>query len=500
MTTSNLSGIVKKFDLYREDRERDPLEVVLERMRDDIHMELVSADVMDPRSGQPTRATIAFTVAYRNRTPDLAQKVANELVSLYLSENLKTRTESAVDTSAFLSGEAQRLRTTINTLEKKLAEFKEKNAGRLPELMALNTELMDRTDRELVEIDRQIQDYEDRRIMLKGQLAQIKPHNTLYSETGERIMGPGDRLKVLQTEYLTAAARYNANHPDVIRLKKEISALKQKVGGASSRNEIATQLDGLRADLATARKKYSPDHPDVRKLTRQVESLEKDLAGTAYAPAPISLPSEADNPAYIELQAQLNSSESALRAAHAKKKELRAKLADFERRLVQTPQVEREFRDLTRDYDSAYTKYQEITRKEMEAKLAENLETERKGEKLTLIEPPLFPEKPTSPNRLAISLLGFVLCIAGGVGTVSVAEGVDPRVHGSRDVARILNTPPLAIIPRLETKEEQERKRVRWRYYVFTVLAAAVTMIILIHFFISPLDVLWFRVTRRLGV
>ena len=46
------------------------------------------------------------------------------------------------------------------------------------------------------------------------------------------------------------------------------------------------------------------------------------------------------------------------------------------------------FRELSRDYDNARLKYQEIRAKQMEAQTAQNLETDRKGERFTLIEPP----------------------------------------------------------------------------------------------------------------
>ncbi len=56
MTSSNLLAIINKFDLYVKDRARKPREVVLQRMRDDIKLEMISADVVDPRQGRPTKA------------------------------------------------------------------------------------------------------------------------------------------------------------------------------------------------------------------------------------------------------------------------------------------------------------------------------------------------------------------------------------------------------------------------------------------------------------
>ena len=52
-------------------------------MRDDIGLKMISADVIDPRSGRPTSATIAFEVSYTSRSADQAARVANELMTLF---------------------------------------------------------------------------------------------------------------------------------------------------------------------------------------------------------------------------------------------------------------------------------------------------------------------------------------------------------------------------------------------------------------------------------
>ena len=105
MTTQNLMSLIDRYNLYPDIRESKPREVLLQKMRSDIALKMVSADVIDPRSGRPTQATIAFTVSYQNRSPDLTLKVANELTTLYLNENLTSRTQMAEQTTAFFAEE-----------------------------------------------------------------------------------------------------------------------------------------------------------------------------------------------------------------------------------------------------------------------------------------------------------------------------------------------------------------------------------------------------------
>ncbi len=76
-------------------------------MRKDIKLDMISADVIDPRSGLPRAATIAFAVSYTSRSPDQAMRVANELTTLFLNENLTERARLAQDASSVPAGREQ---------------------------------------------------------------------------------------------------------------------------------------------------------------------------------------------------------------------------------------------------------------------------------------------------------------------------------------------------------------------------------------------------------
>ena len=136
MARPNLMEIIDKYNLYADERERLTTEEIISEMRDNIGMDLIDADVVDPRTGRPTSATIAFQLSFSGENPSQVQKVANELMSLYLKENLKERSEKANETYTFLNDESKRLSGEIADLEAKLAAFKEKHVNTLPELRA----------------------------------------------------------------------------------------------------------------------------------------------------------------------------------------------------------------------------------------------------------------------------------------------------------------------------------------------------------------------------
>lgn len=500
MTTTNLLEIIRRNQLYPRDQQKQPREKLLARMRDDIRMDMISADVIDPRSGRPTQANIAFSVSYESRSPALAVQVANELTTLYLNENLASRTRLAGDTASFLAAQATRLNGDIVVLEQKLAEFKQRHADSLPEHNQLNLQMLDRAELELRDVDARIRSLEEQKVYLGAQLAQLSPSSQILTETGERILGPADRLKAVRSQLASAAAVYAPTHPDVMRLKREIEGLEREVNQGPEANDLERQLLEARGQLAGARERYSPDHPDVRALERRIEGLEQALAtpaSDASTPVPASKP---DNPAYIQIRAQLEGADSELRALQLKRADIRGNIAEFERNLGLSPGIEREYRALARDYENAQAKYREVRAKEMEARLSQNMESDRKGERFTLIEPPLPPESPVSPNRGLILVLGILLSLGAGLGLAALRESVDGTIRGRSDIAALLDVPPLAVIPRIETALERGKKRMRFRYAAFGAIGTILIAAVLGHFLYRPLDLLWYAALRRLGI
>lgn len=510
MTTETLLNIIRRYDLYPQERAKDTREALLGRMRKDIGLKMISADVIDPRSGRPTAATIAFEVSYISRQADLAAKVANEITTLYLNENLNNRTQLARDAATFLESEGDRINRQIAELEVKLADFKDKNLQKLPELTQLNMQLLDRTGEELRGAQNRKDSLEQQRVYLEAQLAQLKPNSTVFSDTGERIVSSADRLKMARSQLDSARATYAPDHPDVVRLQREVDGLQKGVaaaGGPKSTelNDLRRRLESARSLLADARERYSPEHPDRIRLERQVADLEAQLAAeplaapVVSADPPNAVPIEADNPAFVQIQAQLSATRNDIAALAGEMAKLRAQADEYQRNISLSPQVEKQYRELSRDYDNARLKYAEIRSKQVEAKTAQNLEADRKGERFTLIDPPLPPEEPISPNRLLIFIAGTVLSIGLVAGVLWYLETMDSTVRGRRDLFDLTGIAPLALVPHIGTLAEARAARRRLWLTTGTSVATLCVAVVLIHFFYRPLDVLWFSFAHRFG-
>ena len=500
MTTQNLLSLIERYGLYPEIRQKEPREVLLQRFRNDIGMQMISADVIDPRSGRPTQATIAFAVSYQNRSPELALKVANELTSLYLSENLTSRTQLSEQTSTFFNEQSTREAAHIAELDKDLAAFKEKHHDELPELAQLNVTSMERTEMELRDAENRLSALDSQRVLLEAQLAQISPNTQVFTDSGQRVFGPEDRLKTLKSQLASYKARYAPGHPDIVSTQREVDGLEKEVKAEDQTAERLRQLSEAKSQLAAAKEKYSDDHPDVVRLKRSVDSLEESVAKEADVGTRRTEAAHADNPVYIQVKGQLDSVAVERLNAIKKRDELHSKLDQYEKRMAESPEVERQYRTMARDLESAQSKYQEILSKQTEAQVSANLETEKKGERFTLIEPPQPPEKPIKPNRMLILIAGLFIAIAAGVGAAIAGDSLDASVRGPGDIRLMLHVPALASIPIIVTAADRVRRRrlvgFSWGGSIAVVTLAALTL----HLFVKPLDVVWLSLLRRFGV
>jgi polysaccharide biosynthesis transport protein len=117
-----------------------------------------------------------------------------------------------------------------------------------------------------------------------------------------------------------------------------------------------------------------------------------------------------------------------------------------------------------------------------------------------MIEPPLPPEKPVSPNRILIIVAGFMLSLGLGFASIVAKDSFDPSVRGFDDVRQLLSVPPLAAIPTIVTIAERKSRRRKLGYSWTGAVATLVAAVCVVHFFVRPLDVLWIGLTRRFGV
>jgi len=507
MTTETLLGIIRRYDLYPRERSRETRDQLIKRMRADIDVKMISADVVDPRSGAPTKATIAFTVSFADRSADEAAKVANELTTLFLNDNVEQRTQLADGAASFLQAQVTQVSQHLGQVESELSAFEGKHFDSLPDLTQLNMQLINSTQQELQETESRESSLEQQEVFLQAQLAQLKPDSAVYDDSGERVFSTPDRLKMLRSQLAADRAAYGSAYPDIERLSHEIAGLEATEKDPTDINDLRRSLEDAQSRLAAIEKRYGPAYPDRVRLEREVKSYQQDLDAAAKAAASKSPavaaagPTDADNPAYIQIRAQLNATRDDLTATQTREAKLQADLDKYQNRVTQTPKIQKHYQELTQDYEVSKTTYENLRARLAEAEIGKNLEIDRKGERFTLIEPPLVPEEPASPNRPLVLVLGVVLSLLIAVGIAALLEALDATVRGRRDlVSLVAGVAPLAIIPDITLEPSLAQIWIRRATVTGVCLAVVIVAGLAVNFLYEPLDVLWFVILRHIGL
>lgn len=437
MTVDNLNMIIDKFGLYPEQKLLANASDLADEFRENTQLELINADVIS--QGRNTKATLAFTLSFDDKNPVMAQKVVNELVTLFLNENVRSRTQRAEETTKFLQEEAEKFKMEIQKIENQIAEYKGKYSESLPELLPVNLAAISRIESTMQQLQMQEKMLDERRISLRTQLAVTSPIVTVAGENN--VATAPESLPVLQEEY-----------------ERLLS-------------------------------KYSSKHPDVKALKRKIDNFED-------SPAQANI----NNPVYLQLQSEMDIAGVELQNIQKQRAQLSEKLKQLEVNVSQTHQVERGYYELMRDLDNHKAKYNELKAKYLEAKLSQTLEEEQKAEKFSLLEPPRVPEKPEKPNRIKILFMGLIFSIGGGLGVGYLVEMMDDSIRGSKALTGITGMEPLVVIPYIKNQEDIDRSRKHTVYFAALAIALLLGMIAAVHFLYKPLDLLMDKVLHRISM
>ena len=448
LTPERLTQIARQYGLYRNARSTDDL---VDRMRKDIRIEL-----MDQREqrGRESRSFL-FTVSYTAANPVVAARVANTLSSLYIEENGRQREQAAASTSEFLGTQLRDLRERLQTQERQITAYKEKNLGELPEQKDVNLRTLERLQQQLQLAHENNRRATERRQMLTNALGEIDttvPSTVSPSAAGPSVT-PADtaaaRLNLLRQELAMTQTRFSDRYPDVVQLKEQIRVLEAKV-------EAEKQA---------------------------AAALPKAVAGPKRVGRDLRVPPE--NAYVASLMTQLDQATVEAKTSAEEIRGINGQIAFYTRRLENTPKHEQELAILTRDYDTSKELFKSLLTKRGEADMASELELRQKGENFRVIEPARLPERPAGPNRFRLLLVGLALALGASGAAVVLAEQVDTSFRRVDEIRSTLPLPVLSAIPRITTEQDRVRtlRQRRWATAAvgFGLVVVAGTSFVIAH-------------------
>ena len=350
-----------------------------------------------------------FTVNYADSNAVRAQKICNALTSLIVDENLRSRAGIAQSTTEFLGRQVEDAKRAIDDQDAKLANFKKQYMGKLPGdadnnmriLMSLNSQL----DATTQTLSRAQQDKAYTESMLAQQSAAWK---SSQSSTNPQTLE--QQLNQLQAQLMTLQARYTEDHPDVIKTKADIAEVQKKLKEVNAAAASATD---------SSEKASASEPPEIRQLRLQIHQYQ-----------------------------------SVIEQATLDQKRLQSQIGVYQSRTAMSPNVEEQYKLLTRDNDNAQAFYKDLLAKKSSAGLGTSMENQQEGEQMHILVAAGLPDSPSFPNRPLFAAAGLGAGLALGVVIAIFLEFSDKSIRTEKDAAAIMDLPLLISVPWLGEDED----------------------------------------------
>jgi polysaccharide chain length determinant protein (PEP-CTERM system associated) len=426
---TNLEKIIDEYNLYSTTEMPTNLDAKVEAMRHSIDIQ-----VTQTRRGSGANS---FTIKFQGRDAAKVADVTNALASNFISENLKIRESQALGTSSFIAEELESVEKRLLEKEERLKQYREKYMGGLPEQLETNLRILERLQGELEQLNSNLRDAENRRIVIQQQLADAQRGPVVVSDPTGGGEGEVRDVESLKAELASLEAKYTERHPDVIRLRKTIEKL--ETGN--------TEEEGASEQPAPPR-------------SRAEQALAQELRD-------------------VELEV------SSLRAEIQQTKE---QTAWYQKKVEETPKREQELLSLERDYENLKELYDSLLERKLEAEMAVDMERKQKGEQFRIIDPAKIPDRPIKPNFQRILLMTLVLGLGFGFGLGYLREMLDDSYKYPEEAEQELELPVLVSLPLRYTEREIRSMRLRGALKAASVTTGFVLSVIAVFIAVKGVD------------
>src|SRR6267154_17780 len=230
LSRTRLQPIIEKFGLYTPDRERVHMEELVVRLRG-----AVTVTPLEPMAGTQNRSLPGFSVSVIFNNAQTAQRICTEITSMFMEQNTREREHQASQTTIFLSGQLDEAKTRLNEQDAKLAQFKRRSLGSLPEEEQTNLSLLTGMNTQLEASNQALSRAQQDKALNESLLSQQEAAWKM-SQTGQNPETSEQQLNALQEQLTILLARYTPEHPDVVKLKKQIEELKKHIADGANQD------------------------------------------------------------------------------------------------------------------------------------------------------------------------------------------------------------------------------------------------------------------------
>lgn len=446
---SSLVNIINNLGLYTKERAKEPMADVVDEMQKAIGIK----PVMGISGSNNTNTLPALQISFRYSDRYMAQRVCEALVSRFLDSSESSSYQAQVIQQQFVQDEFDRAKRDLDAVEQKLADFRAKNAGRLPSEMDSNLSEINSLNSRLGTLSEQATRNTEERMMLESNLQIAK-----------------DRLDAVKSP--------------------QAQAHNQRVA------QLDAQIEQMQTNIETMRERYTPDYPGLQASVTQLEILkkERDQAAKDKTAQPTMIDQGLVTRERMDAQAAIQQVETALKANEMDAHQIQNQIAQingalksYEGRVEDIPDGEKQYADLLRDESAAKERYSQLQIKLEQAGVSMDLERRKAGQTIELLDQASLPESPAAPKRAMIIPVGAIIGLALGVAFIALREIRDTSLKNLKDARLYSQLSILGSIPLLENDVViQRRKQMMWvSWAAATVFGLAIMAGSVLHHYLK---------------
>jgi polysaccharide chain length determinant protein (PEP-CTERM system associated) len=370
-------------------------------------------------SSQASHGMPGFFITFKAQDARTAQQVCGEITSLFVSENLSAREQSAEGTTDFLKQQLSDSKRSLDEQDAKLADFQRKYIGQLPGQESSNANTLQALTTQLDAATQSVNRMQQNETFLQAMIAQ-QTHEQQSTEPGSGV----------------------------------------------SVDERRTQLKALIAQKQELEVHYTPDYPDVVAISRKIADLRAEIDHAPAESAPkAAVVNRSDTPQLQQLKAQLTAVQQSMVAAKHEQARIGQQIRTYETRIESSPMVEEQYKQITRDHDTALQFYNSLLTKMNESSMATALEQRQQGEQFHVMDAPNLPDAPTFPNPYIFAGGGFIVGLLLGALIAALLEYRDTSLRNERDIWAFTKLPTLAIIAHIDGLPKPAKAFSRWKLF-----------------------------------
>jgi len=462
LSAKELQPMINKYDLFKAEREADvPMELIMGKMLKNITVDWERTDDL--------LKVAAFSIKYRDRSPEAARNVTSELASKYINAQVKFSSESAETTREFLDKNLGEKKETLDALEKQRLQIMLQNVETLPESSQGLIAQLDGLRKREENISKEKETSRMEKSRLNDNIQSLNSQARLIDQYSEEDTQSGQ----------------NSSRPvnDVA-----FAQLLQK------RAELNAKLANLKLTLRDAHPKVQEAKNDIAKIEDEIENLKKNQVGIIQ-----DSQTEKKRKAEMQKQTLLIEKQKAENQIADIDQQLKFKdeeigrnamqISALESKINMIPNVSVALEGINTQYQSAKAAYDEVLKMRNAVNLDYDRASNAQGETIKIQDPANLPDYPVAPKRGVLAAAGAGAGLVIGLFLAALFEL--PRVlkiQNIEDTKHYTGLPVLASVPPLLSPQEKTwQARTHW-FKVLAGFAAAIGSI--------PLVIILLQLTR----